>query len=700
MKNLPVSCNKDCGGGCPLIAHTEGGRVVRITNNPLGTPYMKGCLKGFRAMELDHHTDRLVKPLVRLEGRPRRFVSAEESRKDFREAGWDEALDLAARKLADFKNDHGCRSLLDLSSGGACRGALHNNSALTSRFLTLWGGAFRTYSNYSSGAASFALPYVFGTKMTGMDAGNLAHSKLIILWGYNAFDTRFGCEMSPRILEAKKRGVPVVVIDPRRTRTADVLGTWWIPVRPGSDTALMAAILYHIIRCGLQKHDFIDRYSRGFEELKAYVLGEYDGTPKSPAWASEICGVPAEDIEKLAGLYARTSPAALLPGLSLQRSLGGEEAARMTCALQLATGNIGIPGGSSGGMIWGKVPGPACPSLTVPPHDDPSVPVYEWPDEILKGGIKGAYITGSNLLAQGSDLKKNIRAFGMLDLIIGHDFFLTPTMALCDIVFPAASFLEREDIVFPAGNFLLYSAKAAEPPAGVLTDYGIFTALAGRLGFADAFTEGRSEEQWIDHFLEESDVVDIGSFKKTGLFIGEEQERNAFSSFINDPLSHPLATPSGKIEISPAAYGKLGFPAYPHCRNAVSPGPVYPLCLITPHPLQGIHSQYANLAGFRMEEDHVLWMNTADAAERGISEDGRVRVTSAEGELEIAVRVTDRIRTGTVSLNEGLWPVLTGEPGKEIDLAGSANILTSTEPTLPSRCSRTHTIFVQVQSPV
>ncbi|MDA3958666.1 molybdopterin-dependent oxidoreductase, partial [Oceanispirochaeta sp.] len=459
-----------------------------------------------------------------------------------------------------------------------------------------WGGATRTKGSYSNGAASFVMPYLFGTKMSGMDAGNLRHSMLIILWGYNAFDTRMGCEMSPRILEARKRGVPVVVIDPRRTRTVDTMSSWWIPIKPGSDVALMAAILFFLIRNDLQNHVFIETYSTGFAQLKAYVMGASDGIPKSPEWASEICGIPEEDIEKLADLYGRTKAAALLPGLSLQRAIAGEEAARMPVALQLATGNIGVPGGSSGGLFWGKIQGPRCGAFPVPPHSDPSIPVYEWPDTILSGNsrgrsLKGAYITGSNLLAQGSDIQKNIRAFQRLDLIIGHDLFLTPTMALCDIVFPVASFLEREDIVSPAGNFLLYSAKAVEPPPGVLTDYAIFSALAGRLGFASDYTEGKSSSDWIDFFLQDSDIPDVAAFKKEGLYMGQEQERNAFSDFISDPSKHALQTPSGKIEISPHAYEDLGFPAYPHYRGVHPDDPAYPLSLITPHPLQGINSQ-------------------------------------------------------------------------------------------------------------
>ena len=220
---------------------------------------------------------------------------------------------------------------------------------------------------------------------------------------------------------------------------------------------------------------------------------------------------------------------------------------------------------------------------------------------------------------QGSDIQKNIRALQKLDLLIGHDFFLTPTMALCDIVFPVASFLERNDIVKAAGNFLLYSARAVAPPAGVLTDYQIFSALAERLGFGEAYTEGRSAEEWIDHLLAKSDIPDPEEFKKTGLFMGEEQERNAFADFIRDPVNHPLNTPSGKIEIASGEYEKLGFPAYPHIRENAPYNPDYPLALVTPHPLQGIHSQFGNVPGFRKEEERSLWMHPEDAESREIS---------------------------------------------------------------------------------
>jgi len=661
---------------------------------------MKGCRKGFKAMEIDHHPDRLKKPLIRIEGVKKTFSSVEDSRNQFREASWEEALNLAAANLKQFKSEQGCSALLNLSSGGACRGHVHNNGNLTNRFLSLWGGATRTEGSYSSAAASFASPYVFGTKQAGMDAGNLHNSQLIILWGYNAFDTRFGCEYPLRIKEAKKRGVPVIVIDPRRTRTAELMGTKWIPVKPGTDVALMAAILYYLIQNNLTNRNYIEKYTSGFEDLADYVSGNTDGIAKTPEWASKLCGIKTSVITELAHLYGTTTPCALLPGLSMQRALAGEEAARMPMALQAATGNTGIPGGSSGGMFWGKLPEPYCPSIQAPKiQTNPSFPVYEWPDRILNDKkIKAVYITGGNLLAQGSDIQKNIHAFQKLDLAIGHDLFLTPTMAMCDIVFPIASFLEREDIVTPAGNFLLYSAKAANPPEGVLTDYQIFSELADRLKFKAEYTEDKTAAEWVQSLLERSEIRNIDIFKKSGIFMGERQDRSGLEEFITGPEKNPLATPSGKIEISSVAYEKLGYLPYPHYRAQMPVDKKYPLNLVTPHPLQGIHSQYANIEGFRMKEDRELWMNPEDARIRGITKENQVSISSPEGAMEVSVRITEDIMSGTVSFNEGLWPVLKKKNGSTIESAGSINMVTSTEPSLPARAARTHTVFVEVSA--
>ncbi len=327
--------------------------MTRIGNSPHGGPYMPGCVKGFQAARLLHDPGRLTHPLVR---------SGPRGSGEFREASWPAALDLVAEKLERFKARYGAEAILQLGSSGSCRGAVHNTGKLTARFLTLDGGYTGTYGGYSSAATSFATPYVLGTTQAGIDAGTLQFSQLILLWGANVVTNRFGCAWEARLAEAKRRGVPIAVIDPRRTETARRLGTWWLPVRPGTDSAPMTAILYVLIDEGLVDRAFVERYSVGFEALQRHVPGR-DGTPaKTPRWAEVIRGTPAAEIAELARLYGRTRPAALIPGLSYQRTVGGEEGARLGIALQVATGNLGRPGGSSGAFCLGRLHHPPRPS--------------------------------------------------------------------------------------------------------------------------------------------------------------------------------------------------------------------------------------------------------------------------------------------------------------------------------------------------
>jgi len=492
----------------------------------------------------------------------------------FRETGWKEALEFVADRLEEIREHWQAESVLNLGGYGSCRGAMHNTALLTRRFLSLFGGFTDCSGNYSSGAESFVVPYLFGTRhagRSGIDAQTLKHSRLILLWGANISDTRFGCEIENLVREQKKRGTPIIVIDPRRSRTVQRLGSQWIPIRPGSDTAFMAAVLYVLLSNGLIERDSLSRVCVGFDALEGYSRGAVDGQPKTPSWAEAICGTPRKAISDLAVKYGTTKPAALIPGLSIQRTIAGEEAIRMAVALQSATGNIGVPGGSSGTSIWNRLPVPRCGELPVPEVPGaPSVPVYRWSDAVLQGrgaefstDIRAIYNVGSNYLAMGSDIYKNIRAFERVDFSVCHDYFLTPTARYCDVVLPATTFLEREDVVFPETNHLLYSHQAIDPIGESRNDYDIFSELADRLGFVEDFTEGKSAAQWIDSFLAESEVVDIDEFRRRGIYTGAEQTRSGLSDFVADPINFALDTPSGKIELASRDYERLGVPPYP-----------------------------------------------------------------------------------------------------------------------------------------
>jgi anaerobic dimethyl sulfoxide reductase subunit A len=342
------------------------------------------------------------------------------------------------------------------------------------------------------------------------------------------------------------------------------------------------------------------------------------------------------------------------------------------------------------------------PQIGVPPNPaKASIPVYLWADVVLEGrrggfptDVKAIYNVGGDYVAQGADTKKVIRAYESVEFSVCHDRFLTPTAKYCDVVLPATTFLERNDIVTPSsGRHLLFSNKVAEPVGESHNDYDIFCGLAERLGFLDAFSEGRNEEMWLRHFVAESEVGNFDDFKCKGIYFSATEPRVAFSKYIADPTKNPLATPSGKVQLLSEPYKATGGTKVPNARF-LQTAPGYPLRLVSPKSRFRVHSQNSNIPWFREREPHRLWIHPEDAGMRGLVEGNVAHVTSSEGEVVIRIHITEDIMRGVVCLQEGVWPELdTGG----IDRVGAVNVLTSAEPTRPSMASRTHSINVQVK---
>jgi anaerobic dimethyl sulfoxide reductase subunit A len=644
-------------------------------------------------LRTQYSSERLSKPLLRTGPR---------GSGKFREVERAQALDLVAQRLSYVKECYGNDTILRLGGSGSCNGVLHNTSLLPRRFLSMFGGYTDTHSGYSSAAAIYVTPFVLGKHDVGIDPGTLQYTNLILLWGANVVDNRLECALESRIREAKARGVEVVVIDPRRTSTVKSLGTSWIPIYPGTDTALMMALLFVLIDEEYVNRGFIEKYSYGFEELEKYVLGITDKVAKTPEWAEKICGTPASRIKHLAHLYGKTHPAALIPGLSIQRTLGGEEAIRMAITLQLAIGNLGVLGGSTGGLTWGRLPSPSVGAITVPPNPaEAIIPVYVWPDAVLEGrdggypsDIKAIYNVGGNYITQGSDIHKSIKAFKKVEFAVCHELFMTPTAKYCDVVLPTTTFLERNDIVTPnGGNYLLFSNQVVPPLPEARNDYNIFCQLSERLGFLEKFSEGKKEEDWLRSFVKDSEIQDYDDFKRSGIFFGKDQLRVGLADFIADPETNSLNTPSGLVQLSSEAYAETGYSPYPEF-IVFEGDEMYPLRLVTPKSRYRIHSQNANISWFNEREKHALWIHPSDAASRGITDKDEVYVSSPQGLMRIVSHVTEDIMPGVVSLLEGVWPAFDSEG---VETAGSVNVLTSTVPTLPSQGSRTHSVFVEVR---
>jgi len=698
IQSIPFFCGRDCGGNaCPLLAWVEDGRVTRISNNPAGGKYLKGCQRGFNLPLTQSAPDRILKPLVR---------SGPRGSGQFREAGWDEALDITAGNLGEIRAKYGPHAVMNLGSAGVT-GALHATYPLVSRFLALFGGCTNLSSNYSNGAARFVLPYVLGQDWTraGFDPATLQHAQMIVLWGANVLDTRLGSELPQRLVEARRQGKQIVVIDPRRSATVKQAATWWIPCRPGTDAALMLAVLYVLVSEERVDRAFIEAHSVGFQDLEKYVLG-LDGSPgscaRTPDWAAGICGVPAEEITRFASAYGGSKPAMLIPGYSIQRVFAGEETYRLTVALQIATGNFGQRGGSTGALN-NRLAAPRVGTLPVPVLDAlPELPIQRWPDAILEGrgggyptDVRAAYVLGSNFINQGSDIRKNMAAFEKLDFAICHDVFLTPTARWCDVVFPAATALEKEDIGIPwLGNYLAYKPQILPASGQARSDYDALCDLADRLGFRAEFSEGRAASDWIVEFIRHSEIPDPEEFRRTGIYWGAEQERVGLADFSADPRGYPLSTPSGKVEIASQAYHQdTGFPAIPTWQPPPA-DPRFPLRLITPKSPHLVHSQGSNIPQIRDKPAHALSMHPQDAAARAVRDGDLVLLFNERGAARILARISDDLIPGVVCLPEGGWAAL-DENG--VDTGGSANMLTSSDGTRPGLACIMHAVGVEVK---
>jgi len=534
------------------------------------------------------------------------------------------------------------------------------------------------------------------------------------MWGSNPVVSSYKGAVGLYLSRAREVGTRFVCIDPRFTESAATFADQWIPIRPGTDSAMSIAMAYVMIADNLYDQSFIDKYTIGFNQYKDYVLGKQDNVEKTPAWAEAITGVPSDTIVILAKEYVAQKPALLLTGAAPGRTAYGEQFHRASIALAAMTGNIGIHGGGvgAGGLIipqlklepavyqrmkgrQNPVDQVAAPRKDAGPYKgldagrSSRVNKMDLVNAILEGRQGGypsdyklLYIVNCNYVNQWGNTNKMVQALKKLEFIVVQEQFMTATAKLADIILPTNSFLERNDLATGHHSlFYGYVNKVIDPVGETKSHFEIATELAARLGISD-YTD-KTDDEWLREVVAGcEDIQDYDQFKQQGIQKMKLTEPLVpFAEQIKDPVNHPFNTPSGKIEIYSeeiASWGKPDLPPIPkYIETWESPNdPLaekYPLQLITTHPLKRAHSQFDNTPWLKELYAQAVTINTADAQSRGIRDGDLVYVYNDRGKMAIPAEVTERIMLGVVDIPEGAWY----NPDKNgIDRGGCANVLT------------------------
>ena len=744
VKMVRTGCpSHNCGGRCLLKVYVWEGRIVRIEgddrpNDSVEDPQLRPCIRGLSYRRRQYHPDRLQFPMKR---------AGKRGEGKFVRISWDEALDKIAAEMQRIKQAYGNTAMYVPYGTGSYNQI--NGRQTAQRLMNLFGGSLGFYNSYSWAAISYATPYVYGTNVTGNQRQDWLNSKYILMWSWNPSEMRDGTNSEYILKKAKEKGAKLVCIDPRMTLSAVALADEWVPIRPGTDVAMMSAMAYVMITEKLYDAGFVKTHCLGFDETqmppgaegaesyKDYILGTRDGVAKTPEWAEAICGVPRATIIRLAREYATTKPAILYQGYGMQRRAYGEQAVRGGCVLAAITGNVGIPGGWAGGMAL-QAPDGGPVWIVFPTGQNPvkaQIASFLWSEAVLRGkdmgpadGVVGAEKLGTNikmiyavacnaLINQHSNINRSAKILQdekLVEFLVVQDNFLTTTGRFADILLPACTQFETWGLAdgWKYGDEVILMPKIVEPPFETKSDYQICAEIAKRLGLYDAYTEGRSERDWIAWGIETyrktrfPNIPRLDEFERSNIGVYSvpvTKPAVAFTEFRRDPEKNPLPTPSGKIEIFSKRLHDMNkpdvIPAVPkYIREWESPfGPEakkYPLQVIGHHYLATVHSTLDNVDWLREAWPQRVFINPLDAEPRGINNGDEVKVFNDRGATLVRCRVTKRIMPGVIAIPQGAW---WSPDEKGVDRRGSVNVLTSERWTPLAFGNAQHTIMAQVE---
>ncbi|ACV21492.1 DMSO/selenate family reductase complex A subunit [Slackia heliotrinireducens] len=745
-------CSPNCYGRCALRVVTQNDEVVRVeTDNTgddvFGDHQIRACLRGRSMRRWINHPDRLQYPMKRVGKR---------GSGEYERITWEEAIDTICEKYQSILDEYGPEAVLIAPASGV---KAQNISDFVGRFCNCLGGYVHQSGGYSMAQARVSVPYLYGDRKNNATY-DLKNSKLCVMFGDNHADNKLGgagdCYQIQQALEAG--GAKVIVIDPRYTATSALRADQWIPIRPGTDAALADAIAYVLITEDMVDQDFLDTYCIGYDEstlpesapaksdYKSHILGEGpDGTAKTPAWASEITGIPEQVISDLAHEIGTTQPCCIMQGLGPQRQMSGEQTCRAICMLEVLLGGIGKRGMGTGFMFGNdKIDGVEVPmgkgTFNI------TIPTFMYMDAIddytkitlLDSGLTGAgrlrqpikmmFSHGGNSLTnQHGNINRSHEILGdesKCEMIVVWETMLTDSAKYADIILP--DLMPSEQPSFAVGEYsgnmgyAILGTACTEPKFERKTLYQSLTLMAEKMGVAEKFTEGLDEMGWLEQMYatareedpdlpEWEDMLEMGVYRRLHKD-GADGGSIAYKKFIDNPGKESLKTPSGKIEIYSERLAKIADTWHLGENDVIMPIPVYvppaeygyddprrdeyPLQMVGFHERGHAHSSFTQIDILQATNMKRFWINTADAEERGIADDDMVEVFNEFGRMQVQAKVTDRIMPGVTAMGQGYW-FEANEDG--VDVGGCINTLTNSHPSPLAKAIPAHTNLVEVK---
>jgi biotin/methionine sulfoxide reductase len=713
-------------------AVVEGGRVTGV--RPFGPDPFPGSL--IQAVpDVVHAACRIDRPYIRrgwLEGRRRGHLRGGDP---FVPVPWDEVTRILAEETSRIRAEHGATSIFGGSYGWSSAGRYHHAKTQLQRFLGLGGGFTSSVNAYSYAAAQALVPHVLGTNEVLLGrvtdwAAIARHARLMLCFGGLAAKNGMVAsggqgrhEYMPLMRQAAAAGVRFVNVSPFRGDTEAEIGAEWIPIRPGTDTALLLAMAHVLVEEGREDRSFLATHCTGWERLRAYILGEADGQAKTPGWAAPITGIPEGTIRRLAHDCA-AQPTMLTAAWSLQRADYGEQPYWMLVALAAMLGTIGRPGqgvafgyGSIGGM---GVPRRELPAVSSPGIRNPArlaIPVarvtelLERPGEVLEFNgqrillpdIRMIWWAGGNPFHHHQDLPRLARAWARAETVVVQEPWWTALARQADIVLPATTTLERNDIASSNRDRFVRAMHQAIPPQGqARNDADMLADIADALGYRDRFTEQRDEGAWLRHLYGQwrlacgrlgFEAPEFERFWAEGHVeappIAPGEEYTQFAAFRADPAGEPLDTPSGRVELFSETIASFGYddcPGHPVWREprewlGAPAAARFPLHLLSFQPATRLHGQLDPgrvSAEGKIAGREPIHLSPEDAAARGLREGDIVRIFNDRGACLGGVRIKEGMLPGVAAMATGAWydPLTPGDPGA-LCVHGNPNVLTA-----------------------